>query len=292
MTYHFIYNPVAGHGLSKQNWILVKKFLLNIDFKFQVHETQNEGHAEAITKYLTSKNQPITIICLGGDGTISEIVNGIQNFNIVTLGIIPSGSGNDFVTATKIPTQDPITSLKFALTTIPRKINYINVNDRRAINVVGFGLDTEVLKFYYKLKWSSNRMRYKFATIVKTLFFKWHHSEIRIDNGAWTPVTSLLLSVGNGIAIGGGIKMCPEAKIDDDYLNFTYVNKFARIKTLPYLKKVMDGNILKLRAVTSVKCKKVEIKLPNKTYQYDGTIVQGSDVMNVSIGKEKINFLG
>jgi diacylglycerol kinase (ATP) len=98
--------------------------------------------------------------------------------------------------------------------------------------------------------------------------------------------------VGNGIAIGGGIKMCPEAKIDDDYLNFTYVNKFARIKTLPYLKKVMDGNILKLRAVTSVKCKKVEIKLPNKTYQYDGTIVQGSDVMNVSIGKEKINFLG
>jgi diacylglycerol kinase family enzyme len=121
---------------------------------------------------LTSKNQPITIICLGGDGTLSEIVNGIQNFDIVTLGVIPSGSGNDFVTATKIPSDDPINALKFALTAQSRKINFINVNNKRAINVVGFGLDTEVLKFYYKLKVLPNKMRYKLATVIKTLFFK------------------------------------------------------------------------------------------------------------------------
>ncbi|MDR0675261.1 MAG: YegS/Rv2252/BmrU family lipid kinase [Mycoplasmataceae bacterium] len=292
MTYHFIYNPIAGHGLSKQNWILVKEFLHNIDFKYHVHETQSEGHAETITKYLTSKNQPITIICLGGDGTLSEIVNGIQNFDIVTLGVIPSGSGNDFVTATKIPSDDPINALKFALTAQSRKINFINVNNKRAINVVGFGLDTEVLKFYYKLKVLPNKMRYKLATVIKTLFFKWHYSEIRVDNGKWIPITSLLLSIGNGIAIGGGIKMCPEAAIDDDYLNFTYVNKFPRIKTISYLKKVMKGNILKLRVVTSIKCKKVEIKLPNKTFQHDGIISHGDNLLTVSIAKEKIKFLG
>jgi diacylglycerol kinase family enzyme len=86
--------------------------------------------------------------------------------------------------------------------------------------------------------------------------------------------------------------MCPEAEIDDDYLNFTYINKFPRIKTIPYLKKVMKGDVLKLRVVTSVKCKKVKIKLPNKTYQYDGIIAEGDDILKVSIAKEKINFLG
>jgi diacylglycerol kinase (ATP) len=101
-----------------------------------------------------------------------------------------------------------------------------------------------------------------------------------------------LLSIGNGIAIGGGIKMCPEAAIDDDYLNFTYVNKFPRIKTISYLKKVMKGNILKLRVVTSIKCKKVEIKLPNKTFQHDGIISHGDNLLTVSIAKEKIKFLG
>jgi diacylglycerol kinase family enzyme len=152
--------------------VLVKNFLNNINFKFSVHETQSEGHAQTITKYLTNKNEPITIICLGGDGTLSEIINGIQNFDNVTLGVIPSGSGNDFVTATKIPIDDPISALKFVLTTPARKINFINVNNKKAINIVGFGLDTEVLKFYYKLKGLPNKVRYKLATIVKTLFFK------------------------------------------------------------------------------------------------------------------------
>jgi diacylglycerol kinase family enzyme len=102
----------------------------------------------------------------------------------------------------------------------------------------------------------------------------------------------LLLSIGNGRAIGGGIKMCPEAQIDDDYLNFTYISKFPRFKTIFYLMKVMKGNVLKLRVTTSIKCKKVSLKLPNKTFQLDGIICHDTDVLNVSIAEEKINFLG
>jgi diacylglycerol kinase family enzyme len=143
---------------------LIQNFLASINFKYSLHTTQNERHAEIITKYLTSKNENITIICLGGDGTLSEIVNGIQNFDRITLGIVPSGSGNDFVLGTKIPQNDPIAALKFALTAQPRKINFIDVNNRRAINVVGFGLDTDVLRFYYKLRFFPNKMRYKIAT--------------------------------------------------------------------------------------------------------------------------------
>jgi diacylglycerol kinase family enzyme len=101
-----------------------------------------------------------------------------------------------------------------------------------------------------------------------------------------------MLSIGNGVAIGGGIKMCPEAQIDDDYLNFTYITKFPRIKTIRYLMQVMKGNVLKLRVTTSVKCKKVQIKIPNKTFQYDGIISNGDSTLNISIAKEKINFLG
>jgi diacylglycerol kinase (ATP) len=101
-----------------------------------------------------------------------------------------------------------------------------------------------------------------------------------------------MLSIGNGTTIGGGIKIHPNAKIDDDYLNFTYVSKFPRIKAIIYLRKVIKGEILKLRVVTSLKTKQVRIKLTNKIYQYDGIIVSGVDLLEISIAEEKINFLG
>jgi hypothetical protein len=54
----------------------------------------------------------------------------------------------------------------------------------------------------------------------------------------------------------------------------------------------MDGKVLKLRFAKSVKCKSLEIKIPNKTYQRDGIIVQGESLMKISLAKEKINFIG
>jgi hypothetical protein len=58
------------------------------------------------------------------------------------------------------------------------------------------------------------------------------------------------------------------------------------------LKAAMDGNVLKLRFVKSIKCKTLEIKIPNQTYQRDGIIVQGESEMKISIAPEKINFIG
>jgi diacylglycerol kinase family enzyme len=93
-----------------------------------LHETASEGHAEEITRYLTKQIEPITILVIGGDGTLNEVLNGIVNFEIVTIGLIPLGSGNDFAAATKIPLNNPIEAAKFALTTSSKKINFINAN--------------------------------------------------------------------------------------------------------------------------------------------------------------------
>jgi diacylglycerol kinase family enzyme len=146
--------------------------LKSIDFAYELHETKSEGHAETIARFLTSKTNPMTIICLGGDGTLAEIVNGISRFENVALACVPCGSGNDFALATKIPLHDPIAAMKFIITSPSRPINFIDINGKRCINVCGFGLDTEVLKLYYKIKFLPNKMRYKIATIIKTLFFK------------------------------------------------------------------------------------------------------------------------
>jgi diacylglycerol kinase family enzyme len=130
------------------------------------------GHAEQIARKISSIKEDATIISVGGDGTLSEIINGIINFNNITIGCIPCGSGNDFVASTELRDKTHIETLKYILRGVSRKINFMNVNGHRVINVAGFGLDTDVLKKFYKMHMFSPKFRYKVATTIKTLTFR------------------------------------------------------------------------------------------------------------------------
>jgi YegS/Rv2252/BmrU family lipid kinase len=229
MQYHFIYNPTANRGNAKKTWSIIEEYLKQQKVSYTLHETQYIDHARIITQELTkSLQQPLCVVSVGGDGTLSEIVNGIVDFENTYLSIIPCGSGNDFVTATNIPRKDPIETIKFILAGKSRKINYIMANEIRAINVVGFGIDTDVLEDYYKRKHFSADFRYKISTFKCALFIKMHDSEISVDDGPFEKVKTAMLTIGNGQNIGGGICVCPEAKINDDILDFTLVNSFPK----------------------------------------------------------------
>jgi diacylglycerol kinase (ATP) len=104
----------------------------------------------------------------------------------------------------------------------------MTTNDARAINVVGFGIDTDVLEDYYKRKRFSANFRYKLSTIKCSLFVKMHNSEISIDDAPFQKARTAMLTIGNGKNIGGGICVCPQAQIDDGILDFTIVESFPK----------------------------------------------------------------
>lgn len=263
-----------------------------LSYPYTVHITKEPEHATSIVHNLTSKGEKQTIIACGGDGTLSEVINGIDNFELTTIAVLPIGSGNDLAKITAIKNMGVIDALKWILTNKPRKINYFYVNEYRCINIFGFGLDTDILKAHYRHSWLPRRLSYKLATIFCSLFWKSHKCKIQIDNGPVQEMDNILTVVGNGQTIGGGLKVCPLAKIDDDYLDFTSIKKFNRIHTISWLTKCLKGKIYSIPAVTSRRCRKVVIELPNKTYEYDGNIVSGQNKITIVIGKEKINFIG
>jgi diacylglycerol kinase family enzyme len=83
-----------------------------LSFAYTVHITKEVGHATSITHGLTSKGIKQTIIVCGGDGTLSEVINGIDDFENTTISVLPIGSGNDFVRATTLAKLSPIDALK------------------------------------------------------------------------------------------------------------------------------------------------------------------------------------
>ena len=97
--YLFIVNPNSRSGLGRKVWNEVEVVLKEQNIDYQVFFTKYQRHAIQIVESLTSDGQEHTLVVLGGDGTIGEVLTGIVHPEKITLGYIPIGSGNDFARA-------------------------------------------------------------------------------------------------------------------------------------------------------------------------------------------------
>lgn len=148
LMYAFIVNPHARTGLGLKVWKQLENVLKKQNVEYQTFLTRYPNHAAEFAHTLTSGPEAVTLIILGGDGTINEVVNGIQDFSKVTLGYIPIGSSNDFARSMKL-SRKPEHMLLQILS--PSEYAYINIGrltyhgqTRRFAVSSGIGFDADV----------------------------------------------------------------------------------------------------------------------------------------------------
>ena len=107
--YYFVVNPVSGCGKGKKIWNTIKKELDQLSVEYEAFLLRQKGEARTIAASLSALTQPFTLVVVGGDGTLNEVIGGLSSFINVTLGCIPTGSGNDFVRGLKLE-KDPLHS--------------------------------------------------------------------------------------------------------------------------------------------------------------------------------------
>ena len=90
--YTFIANPNARSGRGILLWKQIEKILLEKEIAYNVLFTKYQHHATRLVHDLTSDGAPHTIVVLGGDGTLNEVIDWIRYLDKVTLGYIPLGS--------------------------------------------------------------------------------------------------------------------------------------------------------------------------------------------------------
>ena len=93
--YDFIVNPNARSGLGGRIWKELEQLLKEQKAEHRVHFTKYQRHASRIAEEITTDGEEHTIVVLGGDGTVNEVLNGITELSKVTMGYIPMGSSND-----------------------------------------------------------------------------------------------------------------------------------------------------------------------------------------------------
>lgn len=231
-----IYNPTAGREVFKRDLATVLERFEVAGYETSAHATTGEGDAAQAAKY-AARHEFDIIVVAGGDGTINEVVNGIAGLEKrPKLGIIPTGTTNDFARALNIPRQT-MKAVDIILNDQSMLLDIGKVNEHYFMNIAGGGELTELTyDVPIKLKAVLGQLAYYMKGIEMLPSIKPTRTKIEYD-GHVIDEDIMLFLVANTNSVGGFEKLAPDAKINDGYFDLLILRKanlaeFIRIATL------------------------------------------------------------
>ena len=273
---YVICNPAAGSGRGKKIGQAVANALREKNIAFQMHDTKSHGHATALARSFCAQGAQ-TILAIGGDGTLSEAAQGLTGSG-TALGIIPAGTGNDFVKTLHLP-KNPMEALDFALSHPARKIDAGVMNGRVFLNAIGTGFDVSVLDYAASVKKYVRGLAPYLYGVLQTIV---HYHAIpltyALDGGTETTASSFVIAIANGSAYGGGIRIAPEAKADDGMLDIVVVSEVKPSAYLSRLTGLLKGKILSFPETLFSRCREITFSAPSMRVNVDGEIISADHV--------------
>lgn len=302
--YTFIINPNARTGLGLKVWNSLESTLKEKNISYRAFLTKYRSHATSITRKILHENNRCTLIILGGDGTVNEVINGISDLSAVTLAYIPIGSSNDFARGMNL-SSDPLTALEHILT--PSRFTYLSVGTasygthKRVFAVSsGFGFDAEVCCRIgtSRLKAFLNRLslgKFSYVSIaVSSLLLQTPKKMVLTLDGQKTVTFRKVYFAAamNQKYEGGGFMFCPKAKPTDDWLDIMVAEGLPKLKILCLLPTAFLGKHTRFSGIHTYRCRSVmmesEIPLPLHT---DGEPISRVQKVSISQNTQKIRFI-
>lgn len=235
-----IVNPQAGGGSLGRRWVEVSEILRRSLGSFDDARTESAGDATRLAASAIASGAG-TVVAIGGDGTINEVVNGFFSEGASTgscaLGIIPFGTGGDFRKTVGLPKDLASAAAVIA----DRKIQTIDVGKlsytgaagesetRMFANIASFGLSGEVDELVNQ---SSKRLggRLSFMLATARASMRYHNQRVSLrfdDDPESVDMTVSTVAVANGRYFGGGMKVAPDAELDDGYFDVVAIGDMS-----------------------------------------------------------------
>jgi len=287
--YTFVLNPEAGKGAGRKAGILMEKLLPGFGRPYELVRTERPGHATEIARDSASS----FVVAVGGDGTLNEVANALVGSQ-KTIGIIPAGSGNDFIRSMGIPRSIP-DALEFLKAGRGRVIDAGRVQtgkeingstqdapERYFVNGVGIGFDASVARRVSEIKHLRGTMLYLLAVLQTLGRYKSPEFHGTTDDRAWTS-RELLVAAGNGRCAGGGFYLTPEAKVDDGLLDLCIIDDVSIPRILRLIPTVLGAKKVQDDHVTYLRTKSLTLRSSDSfNVHADGEIV-GREVNSVKV---------
>jgi diacylglycerol kinase (ATP) len=230
-----IYNPMAGRGRASRHHAEAERQLRDLGAEVDVHASTSPADMTRAAADASRADYDRVVVC-GGDGTLHLAV---REFDLAngTLALIPLGSGDDFAKVLGIP-RDLRAACELALRGKAREVDVALANGIRYLGVAGLGFDSEVARYANEnVKFLRGSLVYLYAILRVLPRFTPHR--VTIDGTRSEEI--MFATVGNSRQYGGGIRITPDAKIDDRQLDLCIVHRTSRMQLLKTLPQAYTG---------------------------------------------------
>ena len=267
----FIVNPHAAAGSAGRSWPTIMALAEDRLGPFSTYFTTGPGDAIELTRQALIQDAEV-IVCVGGDGTLNEVVNGLMGEEgpirpEAKLGFIPRSTGCDLAKTVHIYREldRALDIIKDAHTRI-LDLGRIRYQDRRGQpfyryfhNVTSFGLGGEVDERANRTtKAFGGFLSFLWAMVISLLKYNKKKIHLKVDKSFDGEITIWNVAVANGQYHGGGMWVAPEARVDDGLFHVTVVGDLTLPEVFWNLPKLYNGKIYQVEQVSSFVGNRVE----------------------------------
>lgn len=265
MRHIFIINPVAGKGRSQSEIAgNINALLKSREIQYEIYYTRYKGDVKSFVNSKCTDKSPVVFYACGGDGTLHEVINAAVSYSHASVGVIPCGSGNDFVK--NFDSHYLFGDIEAQVSGETVKIDMIKAQNEYAVSVCNIGFDADAafnMHKFKKIPFITGSGCYILSVLYCLLKKLGKKLKVVLDDNYTFEGTFLLGVAANGHSYGGGYKCAPKALINDGVIDICFVNKMSRFKILGLIGSYKIGTHLeneKLKDyITYKKCKKVKV---------------------------------
>jgi diacylglycerol kinase (ATP) len=270
----FIVNPIAGNGFGKLIVPKLEEMIQKHNVDAKIVFTERSGHATELAEEFFKIGFRY-IIAVGGDGTFNEMSKPLIDRKDVTTGIIPAGTGNDFIQILGFPNRFSDTDWEIFFNRKVITLDAGSVNGMIFLNGMGLGFDAQVAAENYtepgKVK-KGGKHKYIWHIVKTLLFFKEKRMTVITDAGRHE-TDCFINTIAIGRRFAGGFYLTPKAIANDGLLDVCMIKKLTLFERFSILLKVPKGKHITDRRVNYYQTKGINLEFPEVVpFHVDGEL--------------------
>lgn len=262
-----IVNPSSASGSTGETWPQIASDLRSQFGPFKAMFTKHRGDGAALAAEAARKGEKLIIAC-GGDGTVSEVANGIlTSGKDAELGIMPSGTGGDFRRTLEIPSRsrDAARILRTGRTVRidVGRVSYTDQNGRDAtryfVGVASCGMSTRVIE-----RVKTDDVSFVNALLKTAMRNTPVRLAVQLDDSHERHLVVSNLCIANARYFGGGMKIAPDAKLTDGKLDIVSIGDLSAVKIFTSAPRVYTGSHLSMPEVSHALARKLTVRASDR----------------------------
>lgn len=260
-----VVNPTSGRGRAGRLAVAVRDRIRSLGAEVEVLASASPDHATEIASEAAGRHD--VVAAMGGDGMVGFVANGLIGAR-AALGIVPTGTGNDFAANLGYPRRGALAACGIVAGGTERVVDVGRVVGGRAfVCVAGGGFDSEVNRAANRIRLLRGTPVYVAAVLRTLAAFRPARFRVTLDEQAME-LEGLFVAVGNAASYGGGMRIAPAAVLDDGLFDVCVVGAMGRAALLRQFPRLFKGTHVSHPAVTIRRAREVTIEADREFFLY------------------------